>query len=403
MNSIRIPAGIVAAILVASAMFVVGYRAQQSIPLSPDEVSWVFHSRSVVRAIEGGDVQRTSWETYESFDHPPGAKYFFGLILWSRFDTFLQHVDEAQAQFGRWGMYANPEVHHELSGMLAQYIYTMRSMSLTLFMGIGVTIFWLAYTVTRRVATSLLLVVVCISNPIVIAPLVVATSDSLMVLLSLLAVTIGLYAVRSSSIAPYFLFGIVSGFAASTKITGAVIIIGYYLYETMAMMLEMGLERIRLARIALTFCAAALVWVLINPTVWFSPVGNTIRYAQFRLLQSAMLQRAYPEDALSTVNEQLEATFCSFSRCGATNGNVVLLVFQCVLLSLALIAIWKKRFYRNPRDLFLITTTITMTAIISVAIPLNWDRYYLYPIFGLTVLSAYGASYGLQIIRRRVS
>lgn len=114
--------------------FVLLYLGKQlsQVPYHTDEISWFFHTVYYEELFLRGNFKGVIWQSYESYDHPPLAKYVYGQYLYLRDRGVFNKRDELDAKWGRWNFYFDSKLGEIRESEFAPYIQQMREVSLAL-------------------------------------------------------------------------------------------------------------------------------------------------------------------------------------------------------------------------------------------------------------------------------
>lgn len=363
---------------------------------------------------------RSIWSTgYWTLTHPPINRYFFGAIL----DIFADPNAPKAAPYD-YGL--SRQANHDIGTLPRLYVgsqlWVCRAANSLVACIIGTLIFTFL-TGASGLLSAWVWIAFFISTPLVRETLQRAFADSLLLLLVCIAtgVLIWVFKIHShgtessskregdSSSTRLFvvsiLAGITSGLAAATKLNGLVL--------AMFGLLALPFFYIRLYRRRLVwrrglasfgssvaYTAAAIVTFFgVNPFLY----NNTIeRIIQMYLLRQMEL---HSPEALSRwgVPAGWPGAVVRFNRIfNETSGPFVTFIVVCLFLlgTIALVSkvtAWTRGESNRPEGvvLFLLCILVVVPAVFS---PLNWARYFLFPIIFKMVMVAMGAHSVLEYL-----
>lgn len=211
--------------------------------------------------------------------------------------------------------------------------------------------------------------------------------------------------VRQRFLRPLIWFGIMGalcGIAGAAKLNGlSIILTGLALSPLMLLAQTSNVSRSEMLRTiafawASLILAAAFTFVALNPYLYPNPIGRTEKMVAQRLSEMERQQASYASARISgplmprifLIGERV------FYQCAALHfaGSWIINILLCsVGLWFLLFAAWawlrSGAGYGGSLVLLLIAFTTSVPALMT---PLDWDRYYLFPVFFSTVFIAVG-------------
>lgn len=374
------------------------------IPYHEDEISWFFHTKFYEEFFIKRNFDRSIWETYGGYDHPPISKYIFGWYLFLKDPSVFTKRDTLEQQFGRWQFYFDLRLSDISSTPFAQYISTMRQVNIVFTWFTLVTLVILLRQLGVSWMIGFIGVFILVQNQLFQISMLRATSDSHMIFFLLLGIVFYHQYIQSKDRYWMALFAMSLSFSTLTKLTGALLFFPFVAFELMTgMLLKQTIMR-NIRNILIVSFIYFLVWVILNPTLYPSPIVHSGEYFAFRIRQSAILQYYFPEHALLSFRDRTHAVYCTlFTFCNESYEKGQLIPWNWITFVLSIIGfivLVIKAIQKNTGDNYLFTSLVIVILIISIwlSIPLNSDRYYL----PMLILVFICFSLGISTIVRRV-
>jgi len=205
-----------------------------------------------------------------------------------------------------------------------------------------------------------LLIVFLLHNRLFLESMLRATSDSHMIFFFVLSIVCYNQYIQSSRRKWIVVFAVSFGLSISSKLTGALLIIPFTLYE---LFIKRSFRSFGVA-VIISFT----IWFIANPTLYSSPIGSSVEFFAFRMRQSIILQEFFPQVALTSVGSRVSVISQTLFQFG---------VVSIFLSGIGLVTLIK-RMIRGDFVSGFVTAVILVTAIsIGLYIPLNSDRYFL--------------------------
>lgn len=350
-----------------------------TLSVSEDEISWFFHTE-YFDLLRTGRFDDPAWQSYEAYDHPPLAKYAFGLWVYLA-DTSVPDTRAAlREQIGRWEFYGNTAFTPERYPELIRYVRLLRTLQVVL-AGTTLVIFAvIGYICSRRLWVLLTLPWLMVLNPLFPETMLRVTPDALLLLLAGAGTVwyISLPAYRYRRIVG---FGVLMGLAVSTKLTAVSMIAGYLTYQILRPFFQGAPIRRVMVDISVFLACVSLIWLISNPTVtdnW----RLSARYLEFRQDQTVRLQEAYPKYALTSVPQRVQAVVCTFllsCRGDYPNGRLFLppVVVALLMGCGGLLCVRRVLGGEKSADWFIACLGSQVTVFTLAYLPLAFDRYFL--------------------------
>jgi 4-amino-4-deoxy-L-arabinose transferase-like glycosyltransferase len=377
-----------------------------------DESDWIATS-NVFEAFVTGDVDSPLWqESYWTLTQPPLTRYVIGLSRWAggfQSDELNQPWDWKISDAENIAQGAIPRSELLWWARLPMALLAVASIVLGA---------WLVQRSFGR-ETAYVLVALCLVSSYFLLNLRRAMGDALLLFLVLLVVVVCSLLLRQAqeitTRLPWRTWGLILlagtlvGLAMSVKLNGLVALAGVGV--------SIGLVLLRLQRLwwqrmlwaglgigAAGVCTVLVFWAL-NPYLWADLLGHSRSLFGFRRielgLQIASSSDAIPDLAsrLVIVPTRIFETHAALPQLGwLVNGGLSLLG-----LAVLMWAVWQwwQRRTADPTALALLLVLGAMAAPM-LATPLDWGRYYMFPVFFSTILIAIGAGWLIKHVVTRL-
>ena len=188
----------------------------------------------------------------------------------------------------------------------------------------------------------------------------------------------------------FIIFGIGVGLAESAKLNGLVVIIagiGFAIIAAWKIDITKNIKiRLLITSIILLVLFSQITWVILNPFLWSNPILRTEEMFYQRQNALTLQEMAYPGSAMTGIIDRIKIVtkrifenyaIFNFNYAWLINIPIFLLGFYFVLKT-TVTSIRASPF--NPASLVILIISIS-TSIPSLLTPLDWQRYYLYPVF----------------------
>lgn len=349
---------VVALLLFYSLFFLI--NESRRTPYNRDEISWFFHTKFFEELFLKKNFHPSIWESYEGYDHPQLSKYIFGGYLFLRSPAVFDQRDQLEKEYGRWQFYFDPRLTDISVSPFRIFIDLMRDVNVIItWLTIGLLIL-LLHQLTVPFLLGGLLILVLVHNQLFLESMLRAISDSHMIFFFVLSIVCYNQYIQSSRRNWLIAFAVSLGLSISSKLTGALLIIPFALYE---LFIKRSFRSFGVA-VVISFT----MWFIVNPTLYTSPIGSTVEFFAFRIRQSVILQEFFPQVALTSVGSRVSAVIGAIFQWG---------VVSILLPGIGLVTLIKRMIQRDFVSGF-VTAVVLVTAIsISLYIPLNSDRYFL--------------------------
>jgi 4-amino-4-deoxy-L-arabinose transferase-like glycosyltransferase len=275
--------------------------------------------------------------------------------------------------------------------------------------------FWLVRQTTNRLA-GYTWVVLSATNSFYLLHLRRAMGEATLLACTLLAALACYYLLRGAggkirlgewkTYTGFILMGAACGLAASAKLNaGSVLVAGLVAVGLLAYKAEDDRStkiQVFIIGVTLTCLVAALVFLGLNPYLWPDPVGRTLGMFFFKAKQMGEQQAEIPESAILNLTDRMRivperiltnTSDSIFSFSDPVAGVIKAIYVLLILIGLGVIFYTAWKWFKGQRCdpgamIFLLIGA--STSILSLFTPLDWGRFYLYPIFFAMMLVAIG-------------
>lgn len=382
----------------------------QLVSFHHDEGEWIASSDAYEEFIHFKFSSPVFSEHYWTLTQPPLARYVIG--FWrsaaglSAADLQLPdgfHGNDWRAIF----TYPDPGPELLITARLPMAVMTALS---------ALLLFHLARQLAGR-ACSYCLLALLVFNPFLSENLRRAMAEAPLLLMVLLCIPAGVFTLQVwdqviqkqaknrklwKPITCFVLMGILAGLAASIKLNGALLLVSATLLACLLVTFRPGQllpaeRRAFFIRAVLVSAFTALVlFILLNPYLYHNPIQGMGRMLQYRLVDMRLQAASYPESRIDgslpkrafLLFKRIFQDFNTlrFSGAGLLNAAFTLLGIRMMIVS-------ARKWFQQPTIARATALSILVTGLLvslpSLATPLNWDRYYLFPvIFSLICISS---------------
>ena len=388
-------------------LFIGLLKSSKNIAYHTDEVSWFFHTDFFNQLFLERNLDKSFWESYESFDHPPLSKYIFGAYLYLKEKEVFIARDSLEDKYGRWMFYFKLD-NKQLEENFSRYLNYMREANMIFTVASLVFVFLILYKLSKSLLISLALPLVLSVNNLFTTTMLRATSDAHYVAFMLVSIFLYLAYLKEKKLLHLVLFALFAGLSVSSKLTGALVYISYLLSEAYFFVTEKEVKE-NIKRLFFVFVIWFFVWWVQNPSIYLSPIANTIAYPKFRYEQSIRLQKAFPEVALINTKQRLKALGCTFLglTCVETyyNGrltNWLVINLAALIAGIYFLALNIKRPKNKNIFIYFFLFALSVVGIVGGYLPLNSDRYYLPILIVIFTLQFMGIGKTIELFRARI-
>jgi hypothetical protein len=380
-------------------LFEIG-RLSLHVPYNLDEISWFFHTQFYEELFLHRNIQKEVWDSYEAFDHPPLVKYIFGAYLHLQFPQLSNERRMFVTKFGRWGFYYNPMLQNVEKSPFALYIGQMREVNIVATVITIIFVIILLQQMQIHVVFQGVAVLLLLRNRIFLVSMISAQPDAWMTCLLFFSFLLFFIYVRQQKFIYLVFASLIAGLSTAAKLTGVVLLPVFVFYEIFNGCFE-GKSLCSIIKHSIVIIGCTIIsWSILNPTLYFSPIRNSIRYFQFRVTQSQKNQYFAQESNLPTVSSRLYAVYCSLISHDCANEpqqghstestivNIVLLFFGLVYV---LRGGYGKRYKASSRLYMLFGLLLyCVFTITMIYLPTNSIQYFLQMTLFIIILQCFG-------------
>lgn len=214
----------------------------------------------------------------------------------------------------------------------------------------------------------------------------------------------------------YFLFlGIAIGLAESSKLNGLSAILagfGFIILIILRMKQTRTLKiRFALVSILILVFSSQLTFVALNPFLWKNPLDRTLTMFNSRLFEMSVQTNDFPGSRIQgfgqhvgVLTKRIFESYSSLHFEGAIWINIILFLIGFIYLVNKAVQYYKND-NSNPGSVVVLAIGLA-TSLPSLFTPLDWDRYYIFPIYFSTMAITIGfwlsASFGIRLIKKKI-
>jgi len=391
----------------------------KTVAFQPDESHWI-SSSEVFEAYFSGKFSSPLWDiSYMTVTQPPLPRYIIGLGRWM--GGFRQADLNLPWEFDKdslTNVAAGRKPSFELLWWSRLPMVILAATSI--FIG-----FWLLKKNTGRL-TGYIWILLSLLSVYYPLTLIRAMGDS--ALLFFIAITLIISNLllqcsdnqitnKVSKLYIYFLFlGIAIGLAESSKLNGLsaivagfgfAVLIAFRMKQTQTMKI-----RFVLVSILILVFASQITFVGMNPFLWKNPMVRTITMFNQRLIEMNVQTHVFPSSRIqgfgqhvSVLTNRIFESHSSLHFDGALWINITFFLIGFIYLVVQAVKYCRNQ-NSNPEAVVILAIGLA-TSLPSLFTPLDWDRYYIFPIYFSTMAITIGiwltAFFGIQMIRNKIT
>lgn len=406
--------GLIIDLILILSIFLVFCRGIDAIPFFPDESQWIATS-GVFEVYVSGNYASPIWDlSYWTVTQPPLTRYLIG------FGRSLGGYSREQLN-NPWDFLKNDTVNREEGNMPSPGLLFWSRIPMVVLSSFSIAIVAVLLHRTVGLTRALIWSFLSLSNTYLGVMLRRAMGDPpllffvvLVTLFSYLCLNISVISKKVLVPRQYLMaivIGVLVGLAQASKLNGFASIIGGFLVVS-AIAIRMDADRQKrlryfLVSVLLLIFVSQLTFLLINPTLWPLPLKITILMFKNRALEMNIQVAANPQSAINGIIEHLNVVglrvFQNYSTINFT-GAFWVTIPLCLLGLVQSIYEISSYVLRKPANSGLVAIFLIggATSLPSLATPLDWDRYFLLPVFFATILIAIGAADVIQRLFRMI-
>ncbi|MCP5096935.1 MAG: phospholipid carrier-dependent glycosyltransferase [Chloroflexi bacterium] len=396
----RIP---VVAILLLTAVY---FSEIESVPFHFDESQWIASSH-VFEEFFTGQFSSPVWsQSYWTLTQPPVTRYVIGFGRWVGGFSAQELIPHWQFEIDAAANIANGAMPSDRLLWWSRF-----PMAVLAIISILIGFMFVQKSVGRLAGITWL--VLCIISPYFLAMLRRAMAESVLLACIMLTSFAGYRALELAKTEGYGryklflwfgLFGAAAGLAGATKLNGvSVLAAGFVIVVIIAA------KHVQFLLHQLLFAAGASMVIVLsafgtfvgsNPFLWPAPVSRTLKMIDHRLFEIELQQTEYVDSSIDSAYERVQIvperifqTDAALNWKGTFLLNIAFFVIGFVTAVNGAVK-WLVKKQRNPGFLVLLLVGF-FTAVPMLLTPLDWDRYYLLPIFFTTVFIAVGIAWAV--------
>ncbi len=352
----------------------------QSEPFINDEISWYFHTEFFDKAFIKHDFSSQFWTSYEGFDQPPLAKYFYGYCLYSADPDYAVKRNELLNRYGRWQFYFNQNLLDTLNtSQFAPEILALRYCNSVNGIVAALGMFVLLYVLSGSMIAAFVTTILILYTPLYSSVSARATNDAQWFGLSVWMLVSYLYYLKTTKRGYYIAAAVLAGLSVGSKLTGLMVVFGLVFHKILRYSVY-GFSAIERRYCVVFFSVFCGVWLLINPTLWSSPIVSTLDFFRFRTRQTQIFQLMNTGPPLYSISEKANAVisvmFIPVKNILESSGLLTKYwILQTGILIIGLVALWRKN--SDTISSVALTASLTLLTVGIATLPVLWDRYFL--------------------------
>ena len=383
-------------------IFSLPYYASK-IPVHIDEIAWFIDTDAFEQLFIKKDISSSFWQSVQRYDQPPLVKYIYGGYLWAKDSDVFEIRERLEKEWGRWGIYSNPNTTEIGFKIFGPYIYQMRQINHVAIIGALMAFYMLLILVSNTsVMVAIIGTMMLFRNELFLQEMTHATHDGFMLSFMLFAVLFYSLYIQNKKKHWIVLAIVCAAFSVASKLTGVMATIAILMHQVIGIFKEWQHNKLALVHFFAVTLIIFMLWVLVNPSLYKDSINRSIQYYSFRMDQSNRLQAAYPSASLVKFSAKVRASWCTlvapdclgyFEKGTLTTWywiNILLIVLGLFHLVQILLYNTKKE---NVIILGIFLFLITVWNV--VLLPMHYGRYYLPTQIGIFFIS----TCGIEVLR----
>ena len=397
-------------LIILSLLILIYYSGIKRAPFHPDESQWIATSY-VFEDYFSGNFTSPHWnELGWTVDQPPLPRYLIGFGRWigGIGDSELNKPRNFSVDFSTNSTQGRLPIDQLLfwsrfpMGMLAVISIFMGYIILKIAVGKFPAYIWLGLcfistyflsTLSRAMAESSLLACIVAIMLITYKLLKISEINEL---------------IKSKQFYIYFLvLGFVIGLAGSSKLNGASALAAGFV---LSIVIAFKIKQSNTAKIRILFFSMLILmlssftsFVTLNPYLWPDPLNRASRMLFNRIYIMSVQEENYPESKIEGLDNRIvlisNAIFQKYAAIDSNDFFIMNIIFSIIGFSFLSVksSQYLKNLHSNPAPISILMVCVA-TSFPPLLTPLNWDRYYLIPIFFSTIFIAIGIWWSLYFL-----
>lgn len=391
----------------------------KTVPYQPDESHWIASS-AVFEAYFTGDFVSHLWDkSYMTVTQPPLPRYVIGFGRW------IGGFGEADLNLP-WEFDRDSQTNIAEGRMPSQPLLWWSRLPMVF---LAAASMFIGFLLMKRFAgriTGYIWIIMCLLSIYFPKTLIRAMGDSALlfcisgiVFISylLLEIADNQELNKMGRLYIYFLgLGIAIGLAESAKLNGLSAIMAGFVF---AAIVAFRMKRTRTLKIRFALMSflilifsSQLTFIVLNPFLWKNPLDRTLTMFNSRVFEMSVQTIDFPEsriqgfgEHISVLTERIFENHASIRFDGALWINIFFFLIGFVFLTVKAFQYFRYR-HSNPGSVVILAVGLA-ASIPSLFTPLDWDRYYLFPIYFSTMAIVIGIGlfgrYGYRFVLKRIS
>jgi hypothetical protein len=373
------------------------------IPLHGDESTWIYTSKNYEPFIHF-DSKNAVWnESFWTLTQPPVAAYWIGLgRTLGGYDA--DHLNQP------FDFFLTEEENIENGAIPEDALLWWSRFPMAILTSLSFLLLFILIQVGFGQLTSIIFLIFVLFNSFLFYCLRLALGEASLFFffcLALVFASLGFEAWKKKELYPtswikknlfyFILMSICIGLSAASKINGALAVFAGILLSQWIGFSQTDKRKKRwfLWGLPITIALTAfIVFTLVNPFLYPNPPVNALKLLMFRSHEMALQQQLFPDYQISGFIQHLRIDFMSIFQNDATikfSGSWLVNVPFFLIGIYGIWSVWKKNNSLHPAALILLVFGAALS-IPSLFSPLNYPRYFLFPVFFGLVLIVLGTT-----------
>ncbi|MBI5019610.1 hypothetical protein HZB58_05055 [Candidatus Gottesmanbacteria bacterium] len=352
-----------------------------TLPRDADELAWFYHA-DFFRLLVQGNISDPYWQSLEAYDHPPLTKYIYGAYLQITSPQFTHDRTQFRRTYGSW-YDGNIDIFPYDHPAFMQYVHNMRELNIVFALATLTVAALLLWHLTGNILLSLGFAgwLGHIGSLQVI--LIRAVSDVQYLLFFLCALLAFVLYLKKQHTWLLILSSALGALSFSSKLIGGI----YFLIVPVFFLLETCIRKKQATQnfisVLIVMFVGGLLWVVLNPTLYPSPITNSLYYLKMR--DSILLYQTHePHNSpaiLVSVSQRMGYLSCTFFHTPFHKpcADWYLFPLWYVNAALFLLGVYTLAIrtikQKNRVALFALTALVVIIILSAWKLQFAWERY----------------------------
>ena len=371
-----------------------------------DEIAWFIDTDVFEQLFLKGDVWSPFWQTSQRLDQPQVVKYIYGAYLWSRDANVFRYRQRLEREWGRWGIYSNPNTTDIGFRVFGPFIIQMRQINFVALIGTLLMFYLILIQLGRvHIFVAMIGTALLAYNSLFLQEMTHATHDGFMMFFLLASLLFYSVHIKNKKVVWMVIACLFAALSVASKLTGIIAGLCIWFHEIIVVVQSQTWKKYTFVPLVFIPSLIFVVWIAVNPTLYKNPIKNTIDYFSLRATQTRRLQEFYPSSSLTTLPDKVHASWCTTvaPQCHGFFEKGTITSIYWVNVSLLVLGLWYigkfSHDFIQEKYIYLLEIFLLLVIVWNmVLLPMHYGRYYLPIQIGIFFVSVCG----LEQLRRMI-